>query len=95
MRAQQLRKFWPFLAHTLLQHPAACGPTMSGSRLGLYGAAATVLGGLERGEGALKTLVYGSRFQAGLRGSGQGRGRGVCKYGAGLVEVRAFRSLSA
>ncbi|KAJ6655682.1 hypothetical protein lerEdw1_004735 [Lerista edwardsae] len=46
-----------------------------GSRLGLYGAAASILGGLERGEGALKTLVYGSRFQAGLRGSSQGRGR--------------------
>ncbi|XP_066492598.1 28S rRNA (cytosine-C(5))-methyltransferase [Tiliqua scincoides] len=31
---------------------------------GLYGAAASVLAGLERGEGALKTLVYRSRFQS-------------------------------
>ncbi|XP_053131285.1 28S rRNA (cytosine-C(5))-methyltransferase [Hemicordylus capensis] len=31
---------------------------------GLYWAAASVLAGLERREGALKTLVYGSRFQS-------------------------------
>ncbi|XP_048375114.1 28S rRNA (cytosine-C(5))-methyltransferase isoform X1 [Sphaerodactylus townsendi] len=30
---------------------------------GLYGAAASVLAGLENGEGSLKTLVYGSSFQ--------------------------------
>lgn len=38
----------------------------SGSAVGpgLYSAAASVLAGLERREGALKTLVYGSRFQA-------------------------------
>ncbi|XP_053223139.1 28S rRNA (cytosine-C(5))-methyltransferase [Podarcis raffonei] len=37
----------------------------SGSAVGpgLYSAAASVLAGLERREGALKTLVYGSRFQ--------------------------------
>ncbi|XP_054857162.1 28S rRNA (cytosine-C(5))-methyltransferase [Eublepharis macularius] len=33
------------------------------SGLGLYGAAAAVLAGLESGEGSLKTLVYGSSFQ--------------------------------
>ncbi|XP_061460613.1 28S rRNA (cytosine-C(5))-methyltransferase isoform X3 [Rhineura floridana] len=35
----------------------------SGAGTGLYGAAASILAGLERREGALKTLVYGSRFQ--------------------------------
>ncbi|XP_060115304.1 28S rRNA (cytosine-C(5))-methyltransferase [Heteronotia binoei] len=33
------------------------------SGLGLYGAAASVLTGLENGEGSLKNLVYGSSFQ--------------------------------
>lgn len=42
--------------------------------MALYGAAAAVLSGLERGEGGLSGLVYGSRFP--VRG-GAGRGGGV------------------
>ncbi|KAL7987103.1 hypothetical protein Chor_006022 [Crotalus horridus] len=54
----------------------------SGAALGLYGVAASILARLERREGSLKSLVYGSHFPVlvydlligkGLRGGGRGK----------------------
>lgn len=50
--------------------PAAMRDRKGGGGPGLYGVAASVMVGVENGQGALKTLVYGSRFQASLYKNG-------------------------